>query len=114
MRGSHQNSHVDRVSGLSHLPIHLPGLRYSLEEGQREVALTKREVIFIAVQSKNSLPFPGQQLLLHIGRRVYEYKAKLPVNFLIAVSRGTVVNMLPCCIGLHYRSGRHDREYSFH
>ena len=61
---------MNRVGGPGHLLIHLPRPCYTLKEGQREVALARWEVILLAVQSKHPLPFPGQQLLLRVGRRV--------------------------------------------
>jgi len=67
-RRSYQFTHMNRVSGPSHLPLYLPRPCHTLKERQREMTLARREVILLVIQIEDPLPFPGQQLMIGVRR----------------------------------------------
>jgi len=47
--------------------------------------LAGREVVLLAVQIKDALPFSSQQLMICVRRCVSEHEAGLPINLSVAV-----------------------------
>ena len=68
---------MNGVCGPSHLPLHLPRPRHALEERQREMMFARQEVILLAIQIEDPLPFPGQQLMIGVRHYIPKHEAEL-------------------------------------
>ena len=51
--------------------------------------IARREVILLAIQIEDPLPFPGQQLMIGVGSGVPKYQARLLINFSVTVLKGS-------------------------
>jgi len=59
-RRGYQFPHVNGVSSPSHLPLHLLNPHHALEERQWKMMLARWEIILLAIQIENPLPFSGR------------------------------------------------------
>jgi len=80
---------MDGVSTPTHLPRHLPSLRYALEERQRKMPLVRRKIELHAIQLKNPLPLSGQQLAIRVWRDIPEHEVRLLVGFSVKIFKGS-------------------------
>ena len=87
-RRSYQFPHVNRISSPSHLPLHLPNPRHVLEERQQKMTLARREIILLAIQIENPLPFSSQQLMIGVGRCVPKHEIRLLIDFSVTILEG--------------------------
>ena len=51
--------------------------------------LARREVILLAIQIEDSLPFPGQQLMIGVRRCIPKHEFGLPVNLPVTILEGS-------------------------
>jgi len=84
-RRSYQFPHVNGVGSPSHLLLHLLNPCHALEERQWKMTPARWEIIFLAIQTENPLPFSGQQLVISIWRCIPEHKTRLPIDSLVTI-----------------------------
>jgi len=60
-----------------------------LEERQWKMTLARWEIILLAIQIENQLPFSSQQLMIGIWRCIPKHKAGLLIDFLITILKGS-------------------------
>ena len=53
------------------------------------MTLSRWEVILLAIQIEDPLPFPGQQLMIGIRRCIPKHEAGLLVNFSVIILEGS-------------------------
>jgi len=53
------------------------------------MTLAKWEVILLAIQVEDPLPFPGQQLMIGVRRCIPKHETGLPVNFSVTILEGS-------------------------
>ena len=58
------------------------------------MTLTRQEIILLAIQIDDPLPFPSQQLMIGVRCCIPNQEAGLPVNFSVTILEGSIVKML--------------------
>jgi len=53
------------------------------------MTLARWEIILLAIQIKNPLPFSGQQLMIGIWRCILEHKARISIDFSVTILKGS-------------------------